>query len=241
MWSDATGSTVCSTNTDELHERVSAPYAPSRSTSMIPAASASNSCLAAMTASCRVAARSWSGCRSVRVPMLLARWRGRSAWACAFGSGRRTGEPGQQARHNDGLGCRSGPTAPRSRVGAPLVPPTDIMEPTPPPYYPAGRRGICGFARWLPGWLGVAAPAANRSRQAGTRLPSAGGPRSRLPASAGRSSHHRHPHPSPPVRVPPAARAWGPRRGAAVERCASGKTRPGPRSHTGPGPGRTAA
>src|SRR5512132_4330030 len=43
------------------------------SASMIPAASASNSCLAATTASCRVAAKSCSGCRSVRVPMLLAR------------------------------------------------------------------------------------------------------------------------------------------------------------------------
>src|SRR5215207_3598305 len=45
---------------------------PSRSTSMMPAASASNSCLAATTACCRVAGRSWSGWRSVRVPMLLA-------------------------------------------------------------------------------------------------------------------------------------------------------------------------
>src|SRR5215217_3837114 len=44
---------------------------PSMSVSMTPAASASNSCLAAMTACCRVAGRSWSGCRSVRVPMLL--------------------------------------------------------------------------------------------------------------------------------------------------------------------------
>src|SRR4029450_10452778 len=42
------------------------------STSVIPAASASNSCLAAWTACCRVVDRSPSGSRSVRVPMLLA-------------------------------------------------------------------------------------------------------------------------------------------------------------------------
>src|SRR4029450_11413860 len=42
------------------------------STSVIPAASASNSCLAAWTACCRVVDRSPSGSSSVRVPMLLA-------------------------------------------------------------------------------------------------------------------------------------------------------------------------
>ena len=47
--------------------------------SMTPAASASKSCLAAWTACCKVAARSWSGWRSLRVPMLWPAWRGRSA------------------------------------------------------------------------------------------------------------------------------------------------------------------
>src|SRR5512132_398858 len=47
--------------------------------------------------------------------------------------------------------------------------------------------------------------------------------------------------PSPPVSDPPAGPACGPRHGAAVERCASGRTRSWPRSHTGPAPGRTAA
>jgi hypothetical protein len=90
---------------------------------MTPAASASNNCLAATTAWCRVAGRSWSGCRSVRVPMLLARIEGSIGMGMCLGSGRRTGEPGQQARHEDGPGCRSGPTAPRNRVGSPPTPP----------------------------------------------------------------------------------------------------------------------
>src|SRR5215207_11151430 len=94
---------------------------PSSSASMIPAAWASNSCLAARTACRMVAGRSRVGSRSFRVLRLLASTAGSIGMRCAFGSGRRTGEPGQQARR-EGPGCRSGPTAPRSRVGSSPIP-----------------------------------------------------------------------------------------------------------------------
>ena len=57
---------------------------------------------------------------------------------------------------------------------------------------------------------------------------------------------HHHPHDCASlhrfgsVRVPPARRACGPGRGAGAGRCASGSSRPGPRSRTGPAPGKSA-
>jgi hypothetical protein len=78
---------------------------PSASPSMIPAASTSNSCLAATTARSRVLVRSCSGSRSVRVAMLVASIEGSIGMMGAFGSGRRTGEPGQQARQQVALGA----------------------------------------------------------------------------------------------------------------------------------------
>jgi hypothetical protein len=46
------------------------------------------------------------------VPMLLASIEGSIGMRCAFGSGRRTGEPGQQARHDGGPGVPIRPNSP---------------------------------------------------------------------------------------------------------------------------------
>jgi hypothetical protein len=56
--------------------------------------------------------RPWSGCWSVRVPMVLASIAGSIGVRGAFGSGRRTGEPGQQARHRWWPGVLIRPNSP---------------------------------------------------------------------------------------------------------------------------------
>jgi hypothetical protein len=71
------------------------------------------------------------------------------------------------------LGCRSGPTAPRSRVGLRR----------------SRRQPELGWRAGCTARLGTAAPAAHLARRSGPGLPREDGPRSRLPASAGRSSH----------------------------------------------------
>jgi hypothetical protein len=135
------------------------------------------------------------------------------------------------------LECRSGPTAPRSCVGANQVR-REITTELTRPATPRGHQGTCGLRAGSRARLGVAAPAAHLARRSGTGLSREGGPRSRLPASAGRSSRSQQ---RVGVRAPRAGRAYGPERDAATGRCASASTRPWPRSRIGPAPGRTAA
>src|SRR5215204_1717525 len=68
----------------------------------------------------------------------------------AFGPVAELANPVNRPGTTMALGCRSGPTAPRDRVGSTPIPP----EPALPPYSPAGRQGTCQSARWLPARLG---------------------------------------------------------------------------------------
>src|SRR5215217_1410969 len=141
---------------------------PSMSASMTPAASASNSCLAAMTAWCRVAAgRAWgagrSGCRCS-----WPAWPGRSAWQLPLGPVAELANPVNRPGTNDGPGCRSGPAAPRSRVGFHRVP-----DGNRPGQHSRSRAAghLGGSPAGCQARLLVAAPAAHLSRQAWYRLP----------------------------------------------------------------------
>src|SRR5829696_3462508 len=143
---------------------------PSMSTSMTPAASASNRLLAAWTAWCRVAVRSWSGCRSVRVPMLLASIEGSIGMGMPLVPVAELANPVNRPDMT-ALGCRSGSTAPRGRVGVHrFLRQHDGNQP--------GQHSPSPAAGHLGGWLvgcrarlGVAAPAANLSRRTGTGSP----------------------------------------------------------------------
>ncbi len=133
----------------------------------------------------RVAGRSWSGCRSVRVPISWPASKGRSAWR-AFLSGRRTGEPGQQIRHNGDLGADQA-QQPHEVVRAQLP-----FRPRSPRNRPclATRGGTREPGGWRPGcgatWV-MAAPAAHLCRQAMSRCGRRPGPQTgrwpRWPAS----------------------------------------------------------
>ncbi len=103
--------------------------------------------------------RSSSGCRSVRVPMLLARSAGSIGMGLPLRPVAELANPVNRPGSMVALECRSGPTAPRNRVGsAPTLPRTEGSAS--PPYAPPAHtdsgagRGRLQADRWAGHRLG---------------------------------------------------------------------------------------